>query len=212
MVSESTLTLDILPLSADTARLVRVYGTEPCIALPGTLPAPEGGSFAVTELGDYCFSEKPRSLPAADKTCRYEAAPDGTARLIRAFGQTVGGTCRRYDFDFDAPAAGSDADDLHPVCGNFLEELTLPDSLQVVGSCAFYNCRKLRLLTVGTGSLTMGSDVFLNISGSNASGSAARTRSCLVAKVMVASSTPGRALIFSSILEAQWAQPRFSMM
>ena len=100
MVSESTLTLDILPLSADTARLVRVYGTEPCIALPGALPAPEGGSFAVTELGDYCFSEKPRSLPAADKTCRYEAAPDGTARLIRAFGQTVGGTCRRYDFAY----------------------------------------------------------------------------------------------------------------
>ena len=162
MVSESTLTLDILPLSADTARLVRVYGTEPCIALPGALPAPEGGSFAVTELGDYCFSEKPRSLPAADKTCRYEAAPDGTARLTRAFGQTVGGTCRRYDFDFDAPAAGSDADDLHPVCGNFLEELTLPDSLQVIGSCAFYNCRSLRLLTVGSGSLTVGSDVFLN--------------------------------------------------
>ena len=149
MVSESTLTLDILPLSADTARLVRVYGTEPCIALPGTLPAPEGGSFAVTELGDYCFSEKPRSLPAADKTCRYEAAPDGTARLIRAFGQTVGGTCRRYDFDFDAPA--SDADTLHPVCGNFLEEVTLPDSLQVIGSCAFYNCRKLRLLRALSG-------------------------------------------------------------
>ena len=97
---ENALTLDILPLSADTARLVRVYGTEPCIALPGTLPAPEGGSFAVTELGDYCFSEKPRSLPAADKTCRYEAVPDGTARLIRAFGQTVGGICRRYDFDW----------------------------------------------------------------------------------------------------------------
>ena len=54
MVSESTLTLDILPLSADTARLVRVYGTEPCIALPGALPAPEGGSFAVTELASGC--------------------------------------------------------------------------------------------------------------------------------------------------------------
>ena len=118
MVSESTLTLDILPLSADTARLVRVYGTEPCIALPGALPTPEGGSFAVTELGDYCFSEKPRSLPGADKTCRYEITPDGTARLTRAFGQSVGGTARRYDFDFDAPA--SDPDDLHPVCGNFL--------------------------------------------------------------------------------------------
>ena len=60
------LILDILPLSAQTARLVRVYGTAPCVALPGTLPAPAGGSFALTELGDYCFSEKPRSLPAAD--------------------------------------------------------------------------------------------------------------------------------------------------
>ena len=79
VVPEQTLTLDLLPLSADTARLVRVYGTEPCLALPGTLPAPEGGRFAVTELGDYCFSEKPRSLPAADAFCRYEVAPDGTA-------------------------------------------------------------------------------------------------------------------------------------
>ena len=77
MVSESTLTLDILPLSADTARLVRVYGTEPCIALPGTLPAPEGGSFAVTELGDYCFSEKPRSLPLRGGPGRHGAADSG---------------------------------------------------------------------------------------------------------------------------------------
>ena len=160
MVSESKLTLDILPLSADTARLVRVYGTAPCVVLPAVLPAPEGGSFAVTELGGYCFSEKPRSLPAADKTCRYTVEPDGTVRLTRAFGQAVGGACRRYDFDFDAPA--SDADTLHPVCGNFLEEIALPDSLQVIGSCAFYNCRSLRLLTVGSGSLTVGSDVFLN--------------------------------------------------
>lgn len=157
---ENILTLDILPLSADTARLVRVYGTAPCVVLPAVLPAPERGSFAVTELGGYCFSEKPRSLPAADKTCRYTVEPDGTARLTRAFGQAVGGTYRRYDFDFDA--AASDADTLHPVCGNFLEEIALPDSLQVIGSCAFYNCRSLRLLTVGSGSLTVGSDVFLN--------------------------------------------------
>ena len=159
VVPEQTLTLDLLPLSADTARLVRVYGTEPCLALPGTLPAPEGGRFAVTELGDYCFSEKPRSLPAADAFCRYEVAPDGTARLTRAFGQKLGGGSGRYDLDFGTSA---EPDELHPVCGNFLEELTLPDSLRVIGSCAFYNCRKLRLLTVGAGNLTMGSDVFLN--------------------------------------------------
>ena len=66
---ENALTLDILPLSAGTARLVRVYGTEPCIALPGTLPAPEGGSFAVTELGDYCFSEKPLAVRLSGLKC-----------------------------------------------------------------------------------------------------------------------------------------------
>ena len=42
------LILDILPLSAQTARLVRVYGTAPCVTLPGTLPAPAGGSFFVS--------------------------------------------------------------------------------------------------------------------------------------------------------------------
>ena len=84
----------------------------------------------------------------------------GAVRLTRAFGQAVGGSARRYDFDFDAPAA--DPDDLHPVCGSFVEEVTLPDCLQVIGSCAFYNCRKLRLLTVGAEGLTLGSDVFLN--------------------------------------------------
>ena len=36
--------LDILPLAGGTARLVRVYGGEPCVKLPGAVPAPEGKS------------------------------------------------------------------------------------------------------------------------------------------------------------------------
>ena len=153
--------LDILPLAGGEARLVRVYGGEPCAVLPGAVPGPEGGEWPITELGDYCFSEKPRGLPGPEKTCRYEQAEDGTLRLTRAFGREVGGRAR-YSFDFDAPAASAQDDDLHPVCGNFLEEVSLPDSLRVVGSCAFYNCRKLRRLSAGAGELTMGSDVFLN--------------------------------------------------
>ena len=153
--------LDILPLAGGAARLVRVYGGEPCAVLPGAVPGPEGGEWPITELGGYCFSEKPRGLPGPEKTCRYEQAEDGTLRLTRAFGREVGGRAR-YSFDFDAPAASAQDDDLHPVCGNFLEEVSLPDSLRVVGSCAFYNCRKLRRLSAGAGELTMGSDVFLN--------------------------------------------------
>ena len=79
--------LDILPLAGGAARLVRVYGGEPCAVLPGAVPGPEGGEWPITELGDYCFSEKPRGLPGPEKTCRYEQAEDGTLRLTRAFGQ-----------------------------------------------------------------------------------------------------------------------------
>lgn len=150
--------IDVLPLSDTTARLVRAYGEAPCIALPSALPAPEGGSWAVTELGDYCFSESPRNLPAPDAVCRYAVGEDGSAVLTRAFGRDRTGRHCRYDLDFGA----APEEDLHPVCGNFLEEAVLPDSLRVIGSCAFYNCRRLRTLSVGAGELTVGSDVFLN--------------------------------------------------
>ena len=96
--------LDILPLAGGAARLVRVYGGEPCAVLPGAVPGPEGGEWPITELGDYCFSEKPRGLPGPEKTCRYERAEDGKLCLTRAFGRDVSGK-ERYSFDFDAPAA-----------------------------------------------------------------------------------------------------------
>ena len=115
--------IDIIPLQKNTARLTRVYGDAPCAALPASVPGPEGGVLAITELGGYCFSEKPRSLPGADALCRYEVGPDGTCTLVQAFGRNLTGQ--------------------H-------------------GSCAFYNCRRLRRLSVGAGDLTVGSDVFLN--------------------------------------------------
>ena len=152
--------IDIIPLQKNTARLTRVYGDAPCAALPASVPGPEGGVLAITELGDYCFSEKPRSLPGADALCRYEVSPDGTCTLVQAFGRDLTGRHGRYDLDFGEGAAAPE--ELHPVCGNFVEEVILPDSVQVIGSCAFYNCRSLRLLTVGSGGLTVGSDVFLN--------------------------------------------------
>ncbi len=130
--------IDVLPLQNNTLRLCRVYGDAPCIALPEMLPGADGVVLTITELGDYCFSEKPRSLPAPEQVIRYAVREDGTAELV------------------------SEKADLHPVCGNFVEEISLPESLQVVGSCAFYNCRKLRRLSVGSGELVVGSDVFLN--------------------------------------------------
>ncbi len=77
--------IDIIPLQKNTARLTRVYGDAPCAALPASVPGPEGGVLAITELGDYCFSEKPRSLPmrsAAMKSARTAPAP--LCRLLAA--------------------------------------------------------------------------------------------------------------------------------
>ena len=138
--------IDIIPLQKNTARLTRVYGDAPCAALPASVPGPEGGVLAITELGDYCFSEKPRSLPRADTLCRYEVSPDGTCALVQAFGRNLTGRHGRYDLDFGEGAAAPE--ELHPVCGNFVEEVILPDSLQVIGSCAFYNCRRLSLIHI----------------------------------------------------------------
>ncbi len=76
--------------------------------------------------------------------CRYEVGGDGAVTLTRAFGRALAGR-RRYDLDFGTHRKRPG--DLHPVCGNFLEEAVLPDGLQVIGSCAFYNCRKLRRLS-----------------------------------------------------------------
>lgn len=153
------LVLDYLPLP-DGARLVRVYGDPPCLILPSALPAPAPGAPALplTALGDYCFSEKPRGLPAPETLCRCAVQPDGSLRLLRAPGHTLAAPHPRYSFDEPTPAAP-----LHPICGSFLEEVTLPDTLRVIGSCAFYNCRALRRLSIASPTLSMGSDVLLNV-------------------------------------------------
>ena len=98
------------------ARVLRVLGDSPCPAVPETV---EG--LPVTEIGPYCFADKP---------VKTGARRSGT--------------------------------DTHEITGNFVEEVTLPDTVRVLDSAAFYNCRRLRRLSVGAGDLTVGSDVFLN--------------------------------------------------
>ena len=123
-----------------TAALARAYGEEPILTLPEALPGPEGQLLPLARLGGYCFAGTVRDrMPGQLLRCGW----DGEGRPVYA-----------------GPA--SESEDLHPVAGNFLEEITLPASLREVGSCAFYNCRALRRMTVGDGPLAVGSDVFLN--------------------------------------------------
>ena len=51
------------------------------------------------------------------------------------------------------PGARRTGDDTHEITGNFVEEVTLPDTVRVLDSAAFYNCRRLRRVTLrGPGS------------------------------------------------------------
>lgn len=60
----------------------------------------------------------------------------------------------------EIPADVSSSD--HPICGEFVEEVTLPDSVRALHNGAFYNCRSLHRLTVGPGLESLGSDLFTN--------------------------------------------------
>jgi len=87
-------------------------------------------------VGTYCFSEKPRSLPGARTAlCRYEVSPDGTCTLVQAFGRDLTGRHGRYDLDFGEGSAAPE--ELHPVCGNFVEEIILPVSCRSSAAAPF---------------------------------------------------------------------------
>ena len=120
------------------AVLARAYGDSPVLCLPQTLPGPKG-PLPLAGLGGYCFAETVRDKPKGP-LLRCVRERDGSLRAVPA----------------------EEGQDLHPAAGRFLEEVALPGTLREIGSCAFYNCRALRRITVGSGPLAVGSDVFLN--------------------------------------------------
>ena len=86
-------------------------------------------------IGAYCFAEKGR-LPQALAAEAMEAGlGDGT----------------------NAPEGV-----LRPLNGNYLREITLPDTVTCLETYAFYNCRRLERLTVGAALTEVNSDAFMN--------------------------------------------------
>jgi hypothetical protein len=48
------------------------------------------------------------------------------------------------------------------LCGAFIEEITLPETLKKIGNLAFYNCTSLKHISMGTAMEAVGSDAFMN--------------------------------------------------
>ena len=105
----------------------------------------------------------------------------GRAVLLRCFGdtpcpvlpETLGGAplaaLAGYCFSDKEPSlpAGTEVlrwgeDFSHPLCGNFVQSISLPQSLESVGSSAFYNCRRLEKLEFSASLTQVGSDAFMS--------------------------------------------------
>lgn len=86
-------------------------------------------------IGAYCFAEKGRLSQALIEEAMEAGLGDGT----------------------NAPEGV-----LRPLNGNYLREITLPDTAICLETYAFYNCRKLERLTVGAALTEINSDAFMN--------------------------------------------------
>ncbi len=51
------------------------------------------------------------------------------------------------------------------VCGDFAEKIILPDTVERIGDCAFYNCVNLSQIELGAAAREIGGDVFMNCAG-----------------------------------------------
>ncbi len=89
----------------------------------------------ITVIGAYCFAKSGHLSEALAEEVQKAGLGDGTT-----------------------PAEGA----LRPLNGEYLQELTLPDSVTCLETYAFYNCRRLRRLTVGAGLREIHSDAFMN--------------------------------------------------
>lgn len=128
---------------ASGCRLLRCFGNSPILNVPDIIDRKK-----VTEIGSYCFSRsRPRFPEKIYKTIFIDVNKQETTSV-------KGQDFNQKDFDFSS--FGTELD------GTFLEEVTLPDSVTTLHNAAFYNCRKLKKLSVGTQISGIGSDEFMN--------------------------------------------------
>lgn len=89
----------------------------------------------VTEIGAYCFSAS-------------EHLPPDSCQLTRL-------TESGEEMEIDSNTFPS-------ISGHYVESVFLPDTVTTLHNAAFYNCRKMKLLSVGERIHAIGSDEFLN--------------------------------------------------
>ena len=130
-------------------RLMKVYGQNPCLVLPETV---EGRP--ITEIGAYCFSQSERDI-------------SGDYFISEILSGAVSGSITSIP---RKPTEQRICPEFFPlgtvqrISGRFVESITLPSTVTTLHNAAFYNCRNLHTLSVGSEIRAIGSDEFTNCS------------------------------------------------
>lgn len=125
------------------AKILRVFASEPVVTVPQTV---EG--CPVTEIGAYCFAENGHLPETYMETMLMQRDRDG-----------------QVTWEMPSEKSGqrpSEKFALTELCGSYLEEISLPETLEKIGNLAFYNCTSLKKITLGKKMEQVGSDAFMN--------------------------------------------------
>lgn len=105
-----------------------------------------------------------------------EELPDQTLRLLRLYGryaevtvpEEIGGktVTEIGTYCFSEKVAADFSTELpegvYPLCGDTIESLILPDTVRLLSAHAFYNCRRMRSLSVGVALCAVENDALMN--------------------------------------------------
>lgn len=126
---------EIISEKGEASVIIRkVYGSSPIVLLPEKI-----GHMTVSAIGAYCFAEKNQALQ------------EGWNYVTK--GQSVSRAWLEKE---------RKAGKIRELSGDYIEQVTLPDSVTAIGNLVFYNCRKLRQISFGMALRNIGSDAFMN--------------------------------------------------
>lgn len=141
------------PMEGGGARLLRVCGQSGAVCVPGQL---EG--HPVREIGAYCFADRAKRLEFQKRTvCTISSGEQGSPEDFSVGLYAGDGHARGAESELPMERA-----ELRELSGDAVERVLLPDCVEKIESYAFYRCRNLVDISVGSTLRAVGGDAFMN--------------------------------------------------
>ncbi len=133
------------------AVLCRCYGTGSVLFVPEMIDC-----LPVAEIADHCFAREPSIRIRQGDLRTAFVSGDGNAFLSERTGERTGSQP-----NVRTKVQTGAGEEMPPLCGEELEEIYLPDTLEAIGDYAFYGCRNLKHLHLPFGLARLGGGAFV---------------------------------------------------